>query len=242
MTGSRIVVAGIPVHPRNCLFAVTLHACRGPSLRPHSEHPGPAAPLRLGPRLGSKCRMASALLDHYSWMPRYVSTAFHADQLRRNRGSRGRRLGREWESRRERERENGRFQARDLFADTRRSQPVLDFISTTDMGRLVLAEDNAQSEESECERRERREGEEERRQEVEGLALRTVSDRSFLPHLLHGLCGRGVGGEWGCFLYFFCRFLGVLSSSWDRPGRGKGEFAMRRYFVRVYQELDNTTK
>jgi len=46
-----------------------------------------------------------------------------------------------------------------LFADTRRSHPVLDFISTTDRGRQVLAEHNARSEESECEWREQREGE-----------------------------------------------------------------------------------
>jgi len=47
---------------------------------------------------------------------------------------------------------------RDLLADGRCSQAVLDFLSTTDVGRLVLAEEDAGSEVSEWERRESRSG------------------------------------------------------------------------------------
>jgi len=43
---------------------------------------------------------------------------------------------------------------------------VLYFLSTTEMGKLVSVDEDAQSEASEWERRERREGEEERRQEA----------------------------------------------------------------------------
>jgi hypothetical protein len=62
------------------------------------------------------------------------------------------------------------FKIRDL-ADDRCSQAVLDFLSTTDVGRLVPApaEEDAQSEASEWEFQERREKEEERRQEAEEL-------------------------------------------------------------------------
>ena len=42
-----------------------------------------------------------------------------------------------------------RCKIRDLLADGRRSQAVLDFLSTTDVGRLVPAEEDAGSEVSE---------------------------------------------------------------------------------------------
>ena len=57
-----------------------------------------------------------------------------------------------------------RFTIRDLLADKRCSQVVLDFLSATDVGRLVPAEEDAGSEASECELRERNE---ERRAEAE---------------------------------------------------------------------------
>jgi len=49
----------------------------------------------------------------------------------------------------------------DLFADERCCQPIFDFLSTADVGRLLLAlaEEDAQSEALEWELRERREGE-----------------------------------------------------------------------------------
>jgi len=58
-----------------------------------------------------------------------------------------------------------RFTIRDLPADGRCSQVVLDFLSTTDVGRLVPAEEVAGSEVSGWERRER----EERKAEAEEL-------------------------------------------------------------------------
>jgi len=57
-----------------------------------------------------------------------------------------------------------RFTIRDLLADKRCSQVVFDFLSATDVGRLVPAEEDAGSEASECELRERNE---ERRAEAE---------------------------------------------------------------------------
>ena len=62
-----------------------------------------------------------------------------------------------------------RWKIRDLLADGRCGQAVLDFLSSTDVGRLVppLGETDAESEVSEWELRERREREEERRAEAE---------------------------------------------------------------------------
>jgi len=56
------------------------------------------------------------------------------------------------------------------LADGRCSKAVLGFPSTTDVGRLVPAEEDAGSEVSEWERRECREREEERRVEAEELS------------------------------------------------------------------------
>jgi hypothetical protein len=74
-----------------------------------------------------------------------------------------------------------RFKVRDLLADPRCSQPVLDFLSTTDVGRRAPppAED-AESEVSEWELRERTEREEERRAEAEELGAE-VEEPLFLP-------------------------------------------------------------
>ena len=71
---------------------------------------------------------------------------------------------------------------RDLLDDERCSRAVLDFLSTTDVGRLVPppAEEDAQSEASEWELRERREREEERRVEAEELGAE-VEEPLFLP-------------------------------------------------------------
>ena len=71
--------------------------------------------------------------------------------------------------------ETGRWKSRwktqDLLADGRCSQAVLDFLSTTDVGRLVPPEEegDAGSEASEWELRERQEREEEREVEAEVL-------------------------------------------------------------------------
>jgi hypothetical protein len=60
---------------------------------------------------------------------------------------------------------------------------VLDFLSTTDVGRQVPppAKDDAQSEASEWELQERREGEEERRVEAEELGAGGEEQPLFLP-------------------------------------------------------------
>jgi len=63
------------------------------------------------------------------------------------------------------------------------SQPILDFLSTTDVGELVsaLAEEDAQREESVWELRERREQEEERRTEAKELDGGGEEQPLFLP-------------------------------------------------------------
>ena len=82
----------------------------------------------------------------------------------------------------ERGRGRSRFPIRDLLADDRCSRAVLDFLSTTDVGRLALApvEEDAQSEASEWEVRERREQEDEREAETERLGA-VVEESLFLP-------------------------------------------------------------
>ena len=69
----------------------------------------------------------------------------------------------------ETERWKSRWTVRDLLADKRCGQAVLDFLSSTDVGRLVPArveEADAGSEASEWELRERREREKEREAEA----------------------------------------------------------------------------
>jgi len=73
------------------------------------------------------------------------------------------------EVRKETGRWKSRFTIRDLLADVRCSQMVLDFFSTTDVARLVPAENDAGSEAPEWELRERRKWGEEQRMEVEEL-------------------------------------------------------------------------
>jgi len=76
-----------------------------------------------------------------------------------------------------------RFTIRDLPADTRCSQPVLDFLSATDVGRLVpaLAEKDAQSEVPEWGFRERREREEGGSVETEEPGAEGEGQPLFLP-------------------------------------------------------------
>ena len=62
----------------------------------------------------------------------------------------------------------GKGPVRDLLADGRCSQAALDFLSTTDAGRLVPAEEDAGSEVSEWERREQKE---EKRAEAEEVGV-----------------------------------------------------------------------
>jgi ribonuclease HI len=81
-----------------------------------------------------------------------------------------------------------RWKAHELFAESECSQSVLDFLSSTDVGKIVPAveEDGAGSEVSEWELRERREREEEREAEAEALGAEDEGDageelRLFLP-------------------------------------------------------------
>jgi len=62
-----------------------------------------------------------------------------------------------------------RFVIRNLLADKRCSQAVLEFLSTTDVGRLVWTEEDARSETTKWELRELRERGDERRAEAEEL-------------------------------------------------------------------------
>jgi ribonuclease HI len=75
------------------------------------------------------------------------------------------------EVRKEKGKWKSRWKVRDPLADEGCSRAVLDFLATTDVGRLVPApvEEDAQSEALEWELRERREREEERRAETEGM-------------------------------------------------------------------------
>ena len=66
--------------------------------------------------------------------------------------------------------ETGRVRVRRKIRDLLCSQAVLDFLSTTDVERLVPPEEDAGSEVSEWERRERGEREDERRAERLGAA------------------------------------------------------------------------
>jgi len=127
-----------------------------------------------------------------------------------------------------------RWTVRDLLTDGRCGLAVLDFLSSTDVGRLVPSPGeggDAESEASEWERRERREREEER----EAVAVERVAGEelplflpcprswhpqmrsrgraalSLVPFLLPATLARS--------LLFRRDFLGALLSSWDRPGR-----------------------
>ena len=77
------------------------------------------------------------------------------------------------EVQKETEKWKSRWKIRDLLADERCGKVVLDFLSSTDVGRLVppLEEADAGSEVSEWELRERREREEEREAEAQALGV-----------------------------------------------------------------------
>jgi hypothetical protein len=115
------------------------------------------------------------------------------------------------EVRKESGRGKDQFKIRDLFTNTRCSQLVLDFLSTTDVGRRgpSPAEDDAQSEASEWKLRERSEKREARRREAEELGIEDEERPLCLPT---PSCRRGVGGagakrgRWG-----FLRLSFVIS-------------------------------
>jgi len=132
-----------------------------------------------------------------------------------------------------------RRKIRDLLADGRCSQAVLDSLSTADAGRLVPAEEDAGSEVSEWEPRDRREREDERSAEAEELdaAAGRLGAGEELPlfppihALLHGVRVRGSVGAGHGFVCSFFLLFGFFSfvslvraiSSRDGPGqRAKG--------------------
>jgi len=75
------------------------------------------------------------------------------------------------------------WKVHELFAERRCSQVLLDFLSSTDIGKIVPAEegDDAESEASEWELWERAEQEEERRVEAETLGMEVEEPPLFLP-------------------------------------------------------------
>jgi len=115
----------------------------------------------------------------------------------------------------------GRWKVRDLLADERRVRPMLDFLSTTDVGRLAppLEEEDAVSAVSEMEVREFLE-------EREAGARRWALGGNFrcsYPHLTSW--PRQERARGGCTSFFcpsslfLCCFLGAPTSFRERPGR-----------------------
>jgi len=121
-----------------------------------------------------------------------------------------------------------RLAIRDLLADDRCSRAVLDFLATTEIGRLVPAEEDAQSEASEWELREQREREEERGAEAERLGAE-VEEPLFLPRPAFMVSAR-KRSENGFGLSFICHFLGApfifLGQAWADD---KGKLATCRH-------------
>ena len=102
--------------------------------------------------------------------------------------------------------ETGRWKSqwkiRDLFADPRCSQAILDFLATTQVGRRVPKpdeeEEDAQSEASEWELREREERDEERRQRDEAMGAEEERLLFFsLPFLSAATVNEDIGDEVG---------------------------------------------
>jgi hypothetical protein len=104
-------------------------------------------------------------------------------------------------------RRKNRSRIRDLFADERCSQAILDFLSTTDVGRRVgldRAVEEAQSEASESELREREAREEDDKRLKAGeqgrvrgdCTLHSIFGRARGATRSHLRTGRGRGGHW----------------------------------------------
>jgi len=104
------------------------------------------------------------------------------------------------EERRETGRGEDRFRIRDLTADARTSQAVLDFLSTTDVGRRApaSAEEDKQSDPSQCELRERRE-----RKEGEEVGAEGEGQPLFLPTPSFMVSAGEEQGDWGRISFAF---------------------------------------
>jgi len=105
------------------------------------------------------------------------------------------------------------------------SQVVLDFLSTTGVGKLFLAEEDAGSEVSEWELCERREREYERRVEAEELGAEGEE-----PHMAPAEADYGAGRDF--LRSFFCLSL-VRFISWDRLGQWAKRSLQRAANVRT---------
>jgi len=117
-----------------------------------------------------------------------------------------------------------RWKIRDLLADGRCGQAVLDFLSSTDVGRLVppLEKSDTGSQVSEWELRDRREREEEREAEG-GIGCRggTAAVPTHAPP--HGIGRGGVGdGSRSPFILSFVLSLiySLLGQAWAEGKRG----------------------
>ena len=139
-----------------------------------------------------------------------------------------------------------RFKIQDLLADERCSQVVLDILSTTDVGRLVLAEKDAGSEVSEWERRERRELEEERRGGRRRRSWVPRGGTAVVPaHTLpHGVRRQRGEGSLSFVLSFGISLVRdihiLLGQAW---AEGKGELANCRpfYLATIFQGRSYTS-
>jgi len=120
-----------------------------------------------------------------------------------------------------------RWKIRDLLADKRCEQAVLNFLTSTYVGRPVppLEEGDARSEVSEWELRERREREEEQEAEAEELSAAGGSDAGedrplFLPTpSFMASADEESGADAFPMSFSFVIPLVRTEFSWDRPGR-----------------------
>jgi len=128
-----------------------------------------------------------------------------------------------------------RWKVRGLLADERCSKAVLDFLSTTDVGRRIPApaEEDAQSQASEWELRELREREAEREAELEELGAE-VEEPLFPAHpsSWHRQ-KRSSEREPLSFCSFVRYFFGAISIFGGRPGRGSDLEVRRRSMGRL---------
>ena len=129
-----------------------------------------------------------------------------------------------------------RWTVRDLLADGRCGQAVLDFLSSTDVvGWYRRWKGDARSEVSEWELRERREREGEQEAEAEGLGAAGIGSRrgaAAVPAhgLIRGIGSRGVG-RWARFLLLFPLWFPLCAPifSGQAWAEGKGELATCRH-------------
>jgi len=122
-----------------------------------------------------------------------------------------------------------RWKIRDLLADGRCGQAVLDFLSSTDVGRLVPPLEETDAESRHPNRSSGSAGSGKEGGGGEGTGCRGGTTAVPTHALVHGICRRGLGGGVRISCSLCCSFLltGLFSfvissvriTSWDRPGR-----------------------